>query len=351
MAKYRVDVSEPAENDPKDKISEWRVYFDGSFWRRHGRERAGKAFPLAKQFVWGNETWQIPALYTCSRGLVVDFCAQVPPERIQSFMDKWGFLAQSDETSFNEENRMQMNVENPLGIGFNQSIIMNGVQLSASRSCGLSWNPCLPEGNSPEAMSVMQHYGLDPSYGWSICRAAFPWKSKRKPQIQTLSVSLMRAPVTMPGEHFHVSELGKPIMFTHPTTGKQHTLTIQKYEQKEINHLHFDEQDLIFPTHYTLMSYVLTPDLPDDAFSIQDCGHSDQPHQDCSDMNASQTSDGSCIAIIGGASGPTAIFIGNKGHDKFHIACSAAHFMPVDAVVWRMVFREKRGDDITIKLV
>lgn len=347
--KYREDYYDwvPAER----KIPEWKVYFDGNFWGHHGRERAGKEISLHKQFVWAHEVWHIPAIYTCSQGLIVDFCVQVPAERIRSFMEKQNLSLENNDSDFTAEQRTQIRAENPLNINIITEVVLNGTVLSTSHSCGVSWNPCFPEDNGLESRSVIRHYGLDPASGWAIRRAAFPWKTKRKPQIKSLSVTLRQEPVAMPGPHFHVSAPGEPIEFTHPTTGLEQTLTVQEYEQREIPPEHFADQNQEFPTHYTVMSYTLSPDLPDNAFSVTDCVDSDHPRQKHINPNEPQAVSSIFVAIIGGADGPTAINFGGSGQGKLRTACSALHFEPVDVVEWRMVFYEKRREDVSVELI
>ncbi|MDX9871380.1 MAG: hypothetical protein RBT41_03030 [Clostridia bacterium] len=329
----------------------WKVYFDGSFWGSPGRERAGREILVGKQFAWGDEVWQIPAIYTCSKGLVVDFCRQVPAERIRSFMNKWNLSVENDGTGFSDEQQIQATAENPLVININPQVVLNGTVLSGSHGCGVSWNPCFPEGNGPEVRSVIRHYDLDPAYGWAIWRAAFPWMKKRKPQIRTLSVTLMQEPVAVPGPHFHVSAPGERIEFTHPAAGAQHTLRVQEYERHEVSPAHFGSQNQEFPTHYTVMRYTLSPDLPDGAFTVADCIRSDPPRQKQTHPYEPQALSSVCIGIIGGADGPTAIIFGESGEGKLHAACSALHFEPEDDVEWRMVFYEKRREDIMVELI
>ncbi|EHQ88712.1 hypothetical protein [Desulfosporosinus youngiae] len=348
--KYPEDYYEWVPVEPK--IPEWKVYFDGNFWGHQGRERAGKEISLHRQFVWEDEVWYIPAIYTCSKGLVVDFCPQVPAERIRSFMDKWNLSIESVRTDFSDEQRMQIDAENPLAVNTNPNVVLNGTVLSGSHGCGVSWNPCFPESNGLEVKSVTRHYGLDPAYGWAIWRSVFPWKTKRKPQIRSLSVTLMQEPVAMQGPHFHVSAPGERIKFTHPTTGVQHTLTVQEYERQEIPRERFGSQDQEFPMHYTVMSYTLSPDLPDAAFTVTDCLRSDRPRQKRTNPNEPQASDSAfSFGIIGGAVDPTAIIFGGSGQGRLHAVCSALHFEPVDDVEWRMVFHEKRREDITVELI
>ncbi|MFZ7101403.1 MAG: hypothetical protein ACOWWO_01935 [Peptococcaceae bacterium] len=347
--KYTEDYYEKVHVEPK--IPEWKVYFAGSFWGYQGRERAGKEISLGKQFVWDDEVWQIPAIYTCSKGLIVDFCVQVPAERIRSFMDKWNLSLENDGTDFTDEQQLQIETENPLVINMNPKIVLNGIVLSGSHGCGVSWNPCVTGGNGLEAQSVIRHYGLNPAYGWAIWRAAFPWMEKRKPQITTLGVTLMSEPVAMSGPHFHISAPGERIEFTYPTTGARHTLAVQEYECREMSREHFHSQNQEYPAHYIMMSYTLSPDLPDGAFTITDCVRSDQPRQKCTGLNEPQASNSVCIGIIGGADGPAVIIPGGSGQGKLHTACSSLHFEPVNDVEWRMVFYEKRRGDVTVELI
>ena len=337
------------------KQPEWKVYFDGNFWGHHGRDRAGKEHLLNKHFLWGDDAWLIPAMYTCSKGLVVDFCKQVEAVHIQSFLDKWQLTIDNEDTTFSEEQRMQIEAENPLKTNIKPMIIINEDLLSFKQGCGLSWNPCIPEGNSLEVKHIIQHYDLDPSCGWSIWRTAFPWK-KRKPLINTLNVLLEEKPIAIPGSHFKASKPGESISFIHPTTGIQHTLTVQSYESEQMSTELFGNMDQEYPSHYVMMQYTLSPDLPEGACTVRDtaCSERPKPRYEASKAYENNTSIGS-IGIIGGADGLTAIFCGSSGEQsKCHIAFSALHFKSVDAVEavdWRMVFHEKRRKDLTVTLI
>lgn len=335
----------------KPKILGWKVYFGGNFWGHHGRQRACKETPLDKQFIWDDEVWHIPAIYTCSKGLAVDFCVQVPAERIRFFIGKWNLSIENDGSDFTDEQRMQIDAENPLAININRKAVLNGIVLSGSHGCGVSWNPCFPEGNDIEAKNVMRHYDLDSACGWAIWRAAFPWTKKRKPQITTLSITLMQRPVAISGPRFHVSTPGERIEFTHPTTGAKHTLIVQGYEQHEMSREHFDRQNQEFPTYCTMMSYTLSPDLPEGAFTVTDCVRSDRPRQKRTNPNEPKALIGNCFGFIVSTDSPTAIIFGGSEQGKLHAACSALHFEPMDDVEWRMVFHEKSREDVTVEII
>ncbi|MEL7625194.1 MAG: hypothetical protein AAGU12_16640 [Clostridiales bacterium] len=348
--KYTEDYYDFVSDEPQ--MPEWQVYFDGSFRGRHGRERAGKEISLNRQFVWANEAWSIPAIYICSKSLVVDFCLQVSPERIRAFMDKWKLSADSEETGFADEERRQFITDNPLNINMNPKAVLNGTELSSSHGCGLYWNPCSSEGNSLEAESAVQHYGLDPDQAYAIWRSAFPWKTKRKPQIKTLSLVLIQEPVPVAGPPFRVSLPGEQIELEHPATGEKYTLTVQEYEQQKFSAEHFNDPRQEFPEHYTMMSYTILPDPPAGAFTVTDCLPSDRPRQKHAQPNAPQvTNSVCCIGIIGYADGPTAIALNGGNEAKVRAACSALHFEPEDEVEWRIVFYEKKCEDMVVELI
>lgn len=333
-------------------IPEWKVYFEGNFWGHHGRDRAGREIPLNRQIAWGDEIWTVPAIYACREGLVVDFCLQVPAQRIRAFLERWNLSGAGDGAELTVEQRMQIDAENPLTVNINPTVVLNDVELPSSHGCGLCWNPCLPGSNGLEAWSVMGHYGLDLEHGYVVWRGAFPWETKRKPQIKTLGVRLAREPVSIPGPRFRVSLPGEQIEFIHPSTGERLILTVQEYERRELSAEHFNDPHLEFPVHLIMMSYTLSPDLPDQAFMVADCASGDRPRQKHADPRAPQaTGDVCCIGIIGSAAAATAIVLGDSNQGKLRTACSALHFEPAKDVEWRMVFYEKTRQDIMAELL
>lgn len=331
-----------------------KVYYEGSFWGHHGRDHAGKEILIDKHFEWAGRHWLIPAIYSCGKGLVVDFCIRIEPEKIRAFMDKWNLSIQNDDIcNFSKEEIAQMELENPMCFDFNTRFVLNGKEVDSCHGYGTGYNPCLPEGeiDSPETKEIMEYYGLDHSCGWVIWRAAFPWTTKKRPVIRTLSVTLEQEMVDIPGPHIHVETAGDIFSFTHPTTGQNHTLLVQEYEQQEVPE-HGLEDDMEWPTHYTAMNYTITPDLPDNSFVIQDRSDSDQPRRADERFEPEAQMD-TCCSIIGSADGPTAIFMGipRKERCKYRIACSALHFETVDDVEWSITFREKQFDDMRVEIV
>lgn len=350
----RIKFTEEYEDfiPPEPQLPEWKVYFEGNFWGHSGRQRPGKEISVQTHFNLNDKVWYIPSIYTCSKGLIIDFCVQIPRERICSFTEKWGISPENDGGRFTEEQQMQMEAENPMVVSISPEIVLNGKTISYSHGCGLSWNPCFPEHNGIESDGVCKYYGLDQDSGWVIWRSAFTWQTKRKPKITSLSVTIKHDRINISGSHFNVNVPGECIEFLNPITNILHTMTVQEYEQQEIPTNTFIEYDYDFPSHCTAMSYTISPDLDDESFSIRDCSTGDRPRKKYHNpMEPQSTADCFAIGIIGGANRPTTIFVGDSEQGKPRAVCSALHFEPVKTVNWKIIFHEKPCNDMTVKII
>lgn len=330
---------------------EWKVYYDGSFWEYSERKGEGKEIPVNKEFIWGGEVWTIPAIYTCGQGLVVDFYLKISSEQIYTFMDKWNLSENSDMSGLTSEKRMQIDAENPLNVHINPKLMLNGTEILSSQGCGTCWNPCFPMGNGLEIRNVMLHYELDPEQGYVVWRGSFPWKTKRKPLIKSLSIILMERYGDIPGPHFVATIPGEQMVFMHPATGERHVLTIQGLERQELSTEIFNDTELEFPKHFTTVNYTLTPDLTDQAVTVTDCTRGDQPRRKHIDPRMAHSTGDVGLSIIGRADGPTMIALGNGSLGKQRSVCSVLHFKPVDRVELRIVFHEKTHTDITVGVI
>lgn len=337
------------------KQEEWKVYYEGNFWSNgRGKGRAGKEISINKGFCWGQENWLIPAVYLCAKGLVVDFCVEISPERIRDFIDKWK-INESDGERTTQEIQERMDGENPLNIDFRPVAKVNGKTLTAKSGCAVSWIPqsCLPEGERSEleAEACLFHYGLDKSRGWSFHRWSFPWVTAQKPKLESLQIELKRELAKMEGIHFHTPEEGE-VLFAHPITGQVHKLTVLENEPEILPSQPWQQGKYELPNHCVTMTYKLEPELSDKSFRVLDCQQSDAPRVKNGIENTEATV--SAIGIIGGADGPTAVTIlsREKGEaEQAHRAISALHFKPQHSTEWRMVFYEKLLEDREITLL
>lgn len=340
----------------------WCVYFGEGIWNHHSKDKPGIELPVNKKFTWNGNVFHIPSIYSCSKGLVIDFCVEVEPSKIKEFLAKielYGYR----EDKWSDEVREEMHRSNPTDIRFFAEVVVNGKQLKRRNGIGFGWIPesLRPEeggwAEDSEIKQVMEHYGLDKTMGWSFHRTSFAWATIRKPTIKNLNLTMKAEDVSMVALRFATPKVGESIIITRPATGEEYTLTVEEIEEqqmdsKRMERLHHGE--LEFPTYYKAMTYTLSPDLPGAQFLVQDTVQSDQPRKKPQQKGKSGKDNiaATSIAIIGGADGPTSVFLLSNGSSyRPHSACSALTFEPVADVEWKAVFREKPCEDMEIDLL
>lgn len=341
--------------DKKD----WKVYYNGNFWGHAGRKRPGTELRVNSTFRWYDEVWHVPSVYICSEGLVVDFCVEIEPERMREFLHKWEEPLR-EEWKIGRETRRQMERENPMELNFGAEFIINGKTLHMKQGCGVGWIPveCLPERlladktetGPKEAREVLDYYGLDKSRAWTIHRCAYPWLTKRKPSVRTMKLCLKQLLTEVPGDTFESPEKGESVGVTNPLTGEQYTLTVLDYLHHNLSEVHFGNPDLEYPCHFTTMEFIVEPELTMEQIRVNDTAEGDRPRRKADGKSTRSDSGAACIGVIGGADGPTAIFLRTDG-PKSHSACSAVYFEPKENVKWRASFYEKLREDIIVDLV
>ena len=250
---------------------------------------------------------------------------------------------------------MEMALENPLHLDFDARLTLNGQTLESTHGCAICFHPCLPEGmdNAPEAKRAAIHYGLDTASGWVIYRNAFPWKTRRRPTIKSLSVTMTQQPAAIPGPHFTARASGDTFTFVHPARRTEYTLTVQALEGQTLPEGAFGGDGRRYPTHFTAMQYTLSPEASGQ-MTVSDCADSDRPLEITAPDHgfAPSACSDACVAIIGGADGPTAIALSSRSRGRLHTACSALHFQPVGQdIVWRITFYEKQYEDGVFALI
>jgi len=344
---YDTVPDEPETQKPPER-PEWKVYFENGFSSSHrGHDKPGREIPVNKTFSWGGRTWHIPAVYACGKGLVVDFCVEVDSAAHRAFLEKWRPWWEGGQPLTPEEEEQQM-AENPMTVDFNPRAVVNGRELRRRSGNGFGWTPMslrleYERGEYRqqdwEAVWLMEHYGLDAESGWMFWRESFPWATKAKPALNTLTLTLKQEPVPVSGTRFTVSGAGDTVPFIHPVTGEAHTLRVVEYETQEMDAGCFpDKAQWEYPTHYTAMSYVTEPELPREALTVRDCGQGDSPRM-------RQPGPGGPTA----ASSVGVMFATGKA-DQLRAAASALYFEPPEQIEWRMVFRQKMAEDIKIDL-
>lgn len=356
---YKKDYYEwvPAEAATADR--EWKIYYSSCGHHGTRGERAGREISLTETFSLAGLHFQIPGVYVCSRGLVVDLIAEVPRKSVRAFHRKYG--DPTDDGGFcvgigsflTEPERMTMEAENPFALRLRASLTVNGKTVSFDRSMGDQFVPeNVLEDNvyaSGQMADLLRHYRLPDDRCWLLRRLSFPWATSSRSKIRTVTLSLHCVPVQIPGEVFHADTPGQQISITHPGTGVCHTLTVTHCERGEMpaSPLHGH----VLPTQYCELGWTLSPDLPSADFSIRDILPNDHPRPG---KHPSQRDvDDASIGIIGGADGPTVVAFAHASRRSdcpWRTSISAVTFDRQDSVAWMPVFRIASDKDIQISL-
>ncbi len=349
---YDMDMNPSVNPAPQ----EWKVYFDGNFGGHHGRDHAGTEITLESRFEWAGRRFVVPAAYSCSKGLVVDFCMRVDPEDIRGFMKKWNLSPDHDSSeNFSREQQMKMEFDNPLAFEFRPCLEVNGKILRSSHGCSVCFNPCMSDeiSNDLEAKRVTTHYELDSSYGWVVCRNSFPWAGRRPPEIRRILLTMEEEPNRLPGPHFKPHGPGDSFTFSHPISGTEYTLTVQELERQTLQSEGVRSDRWVYPAHMVAMSYTISPETAE-KMTVCDCSDGDRPLEIApkdDSLYPSAGSDAAVVAIIGGSDGPTAFIAGDKRQGKPCVAYSSLHFDPVDGdVEWRVDFIANQFEEKTFSL-
>ena len=299
----------------------WDVGMNTSFGDYCDKDKAGQELNLDRPFQWQGEQWNVPAVYLCENGIVIDSYLQVPCAQLEEYLEKWGNL---DPDQLSIEDQMHRDLDDPLKMDALGKLLVNGKEAPRRTVSTLVWNP--KTDNSWTARRTLEHYGLPRENGYLLRREAFLRKSIN-PSIRTMDLILTAEPASIPGQRFIAPKNGESMNFTHPVSGKVHTLKVvaQTREALDPNFLKNS------PSCYTRLSFTLDPQLHRDSFSIVDCDPGD--------------------VLEGPASGPTAMFLTGKVPSSGHNAVSSLRFAPAEQITWRMVFHQKTRQDVTVPLL
>lgn len=327
----------PREEIPKAK--EWKVYF--SFNDHKGGEKPGEPMMLDKHFSWDGTDFYIPCAYICGKGIVLDIFFETETAKTQEFLFRF-LYAETQE----EHDRMKN--ENPLSFDYRASVFVNGTRMKEQRAQGDVWAEGFEVYESPLMREVLEHYGMDTAKCLNWRRISFPWATKSKPKIKSISLSLTEHPKIMRGDRFRVNGQGDTVSFLHPITKISHTLTVQEYVQDTAPMTVSDGYE--HPSHFTQLSYTIDPPLSSTQFHISDTRRSDLPRKI---QAASLPADdfASAMLLIGGADGPTSVFaVKKQTSDDLHSSCSSLSFEPRTDVEWQMNFRYRTKKDKEVVL-
>lgn len=341
------ELLHPAVETPR----EWAVYYECGFGGKRPRRRPGREVVLGKTFTWGGEEWLAPALYCCSEGLVLDLLKKVPVETLRRFAEKWGLEENGEpRRELTPAEQEQMENENPLEERFRAEVTVNGQPLRESTGYGRYWRSedgCCDE----DADRVLEHYELERNCGWAIWRVCCLWNGgKLKPETVELTMTAEKEAVD--GGTF-TAEPGKTVPLTDPRTGLTHTLRVLSLTPETMDRSLLPPVGMEFPTEYVEMQYTLEPPLPVGDFVLVDAVPGDEARA-CKVESGFTAQESACIGIIGGADGPTAVFVSGKGDEAgedVRAAYSSLHYEPVETVTWRARFMARPKEAVTVTLM
>lgn len=330
---------------------EWEVYFECGFGGKRSRRRPGREVALGKTFTWGGEEWLAPAMYCCGEGLVLDLLKKVPAELLKRFAEKWGLEENGEpRRELTPVEQEQMENENPLEERFRAEVTVNGQPLRESTGYGRYWKPedgCCDE----DADRVLEHYELERNCGWAIWRVCCLWNGgKLKPETVELTMTAEKEAVD--GGTF-TAEPGKTVPLTDPRTGLTHTLRVLSLTPETMDRSLLPPVGMEFPTEYVEMQYTLEPPLPVGDFVLVDAVPGDEARA-CKVESGFTAQESACIGIIGGADGPTAVFVSGKGDEAgedVRAAYSSLHYEPVETVTWRARFMARPKEAVMVTLM
>ena len=345
------ELLRPAEQKPQ----EWAVYFENGFGGKKPRHRPGKETRLDKAFCWAGEEWLAPAVYRCGEGLVVDLLKKVPEERLRLFREKWGMDENSELCrELTPAEQEQLDAENPMNEDFRAVAAADGRLLRCSTGYGEYWYPNGEAACDEETAALLAHYGLEKDCGWVIWRLCFPWDGK-KAEPKALELTLTAQKRAMNGGTF-TAKPGETVPLTDPQTGEKYRLTVLAVIPRTM------EEDLPLPTgreypkEYVELRYTVEPPLPAGCLTLRDTQPGDEARYCAAgDVSVAPAAQGSaCIGIIGGADGPTAVFVSDKGDGtdgEGLTAYSSVHYEPVKTVTWQARFMHCPKEDVTVALI
>ena len=324
-------------------MQDWRVLYGRNFWATRGRGKPGEELPLGHRFRWGDADWRALSLYACAKGLVLDLAKHVPAEDVRRFVEKWAPL---EEAGLTPEQAEQALLESPFHDSFHAELLVNGRALRGEGGSGFAWGPDAEQDAAERA--VLAHYALDPAEHWQLWRLHFPWK--RRQEILSLTLTLTADPVWRPGPQF-TAQPGQTVSFTHPLTGTNHTLTVLALapETLDVSGLP-DFQE--YPAHCLRLEYAVSPELSPDTLQIRDAAPTDPPRLKIPENSSGEVpvNGAACIGIIGGADGPTSVFVSGGAPSDRRVAYSSLHFAPPEQVTWQLRFSVVPRGEVSEKL-
>lgn len=288
----------PQAEVTEESILKWKVTYEGGFYPKRGR--AGKEIRVDRERAWSNAFWHIPSVYICTKGLVVDYCIEVEPDLVKRFIDKW-HLYEEQNREYSHSDYEKIQEEHPLNMEFHSKVFVNGDELYQKQGCAVYWIP--------------KEYEM----------------------------------AKIPCEPFVAPKAGENHMILNPVTGMEYTLTVQAYEEREMDPNHFQDDSMEWPTNYAIMTYTLFPELDD--FMLQDANQGDSPRRKQTSPHGPMASSVGIIGLRPKADDGEEYFYPDGTVAKLRVCCSGMYFEKPETIKWKLTLREKQVPDICVELI
>ena len=321
------------------------VFYNSSLWSK-GKSLPGLPQRTNWQFEYAGTKRCLPVIYRFPKGIVFDVITFLDKAKVQSFFEKYDTI----EQKLTSLQRRCAEQEHPYQSVPIKEIWINGKRVkngySASSTLSIPW----AQQHDDLALVRKADASILKDTACFACErfcVPYPETNSRTQQllrllrlgrVNNLKLSTYSVPWFSPLDiHFEMStkEDEKVICFKHPVTGITHTLYFQVADVWEIPLGPGDNRSF-----YAAQSiYEIDPALPQgDTLQFNSSSQYREPPTDPSEDKYAPIA-ASSIGIIGGADGPTAVFVAAK--DKEEAVTCGLHGLPLHSCFAVPVFHKK----------
>jgi hypothetical protein len=290
------------------------VYFDDSIWQ-NGKGRRGHRQAVGWSFEYAGMRCVIPAVYRFPKGIVFDILSFADGDALREYFKRY-----EHEQSLSSAQRRCAEQEHPFQPVNIQEAWLDGTpvqgNVSYSHSIYVPWAG-KDEGLQPLRRAYRRYLGAQP-FACQRVRVEYPescgFEALRRRLLPGL-INYMRLAVSAI-ERFYPLDIrfelpagsaGTQVEFSDPVTKRPHTLYFGKTETTEFPLMSGMSRSL----YATLAAYELEPELPKGVSLVFDSSISASSTEEMR-LADKEPGGAAAIGIIGGADGPTAIFVGTK---------------------------------------
>lgn len=294
-----------------------KVYYDSSLWSE-GKGLCGFPQKVNWQFEHGGVRRFIPVIYRFSKGVVFDVITITDEIKLNEFFEKY----ESIEEQLTSIQKRCAEQEHPYQAVPIKEILINDKQSGNYSSSGTISIPWLQNDDELKLLRKSYSFILKDVTCFACERFCVPYSNTKSigqkllnifriNKVKSLKLSTYPVQKFFPlNIHFQmlIEEKQKEISFKHPVSGITHILYYQDVEFVEMPLCRDENRKL-----YVAQSlYEISPELPQgDTLQFNSSIQYSETQEDKFSPTAA-----SSIAIIGGADGPTAVFITAKNKEK-----------------------------------